>query len=365
MGQRWSTLKYGHLEESEYEEGESMSLSPEQSQATTEASSSVPVFDRGLCPACPNDIELSNLQSADALNVDARKKEKEACPKPAKVSTPHFSSVKGSSKDSEIVQVTPSVATCRLRPRKSALDHKLETCREALRGQFALGKLGTNSEAIQPPPLMSLAPASPSRNVANLMELTRNNACRGAMLSPLIAKVRGERKLQNHTSQQQYSPAQTLLLFQFDRKRKWSSGLPSLAFDCTSCPATHVKLRARTPLEKPSEGAVTEVVLDLGTGDAMVGRSVRKVIEGHKDSCKGHISRYIAAQRLYQIKYDNGNEESLEWLDLEPCLVAESDRGTHTAAAGGHGDGPRTRPRYKSVDELYAKHKIPSRRAGK
>jgi hypothetical protein len=53
----------------------------------------------------------------------------------------------------------------------------------------------------------------------------------------------------------------------------------SLAFDCTSFPATKVKLRARTPLERPSEGAVREVVLDLGTGDAMVGRSVKKNAE--------------------------------------------------------------------------------------
>ena len=65
-----------------------------------------------------------------------------------------------------------------------------------------------------------------------------------------------------------------------------------------------------------SEGAVTEVVLDLGTGDAMVGRSVRKVIEGHKDSCKGHISRYIAAQRLYQVALI-----SLRTLQPPPSLV--------------------------------------------
>lgn len=191
-------------------------------------------------------MQLSNLQSCEALDADAGKKE-EACPIPATLSTSHFSSVKGSLKDSEIVQVSPSIATCRLRSRKSALDHKLEPYKEALRGQIAIKKLEAKSVAMQPPPLMSLTP-SPSPGMANPTALAQTDIYEDAMVSPFVAKVRGERKLQAVASQPQYSPAQTLLLFQLDRKRKRPSGLPSLAFEC---PATHVKLRARTPLERP------------------------------------------------------------------------------------------------------------------
>jgi hypothetical protein len=50
-----------------------------------------------------------------------------------------------------------------------------------------------------------------------------------------------------------------------------------------------------------SEGAVREAVLDLGTGDAMVGRSVKRVVPGRQEFCKGRVSCYNAAQRLYQV----------------------------------------------------------------
>ena len=194
-------------------------------------------------------LQLSNLQSGGALNVDTRKEE-EACPLPATLSTSHFSSVKGFLKDSEIVQVSPSVAACRARPRKSTLEHKLEAYREALRGQLTIKQLGANAGAIQPPPLVSLVP-SPSPGVGKLTEPAPNDVYEEAMLSPIVAKVGSEGTLQTVASQPQYSPAQLLLLFRLDRKRKRSSGLPSLAFNCTSFPATNVKLRARTPLERP------------------------------------------------------------------------------------------------------------------
>lgn len=50
-----------------------------------------------------------------------------------------------------------------------------------------------------------------------------------------------------------------------------------------------------------SEGAVDAAVLDLGTGDAMVGRCVKKVVEGQRECCRGRVSRYNAARRLYQV----------------------------------------------------------------
>lgn len=57
----------------------------------------------------------------------------------------------------------------------------------------------------------------------------------------------------------------------------------------------------------------------------------------------GLITR-IPICRMLQIKYDDGKEEELEWLDLEPRLLI---KGT-----------AQTRPRYKNVDELvYAKPK--------
>jgi hypothetical protein len=46
---------------------------------------------------------------------------------------------------------------------------------------------------------------------------------------------------------------------------------------------------------------VREAVLDLGTGDAMVGRSVKRVVPGRQEFCKGRVSCYNAAQRLYQV----------------------------------------------------------------
>lgn len=60
----------------------------------------------------------------------------------------------------------------------------------------------------------------------------------------------------------------------------------------------------------------------------------------------------VAMYRMLQIKYDNGKEEALEWLDLEPCLTVDSNQATHPSA-GGLADAARIRPKYKSVDELY------------
>jgi len=46
-----------------------------------------------------------------------------------------------------------------------------------------------------------------------------------------------------------------------------------------------------------SKGIVArEAVLDLGTGDAMVGRSVKKVIKGQGECRRGHVSYYNVAQ---------------------------------------------------------------------
>lgn len=177
---------------------------------------------------------------------------KDACATPTLSTSHNFSSVKGSLKDSQ----------CRsLRPRKLALDRKLEAYREALHGKFAIRKLGANNNAgaaVQSPSLMS----SLTPDVVKLMELAQNNIIDEdeMLLSPLGArkvelgvKVGGKRKLQSTMSPlPPYSPAQTLLMFQLDRKRKRSAGLPSLAFDCTGCPAaTHGQLKARTPLERP------------------------------------------------------------------------------------------------------------------
>jgi hypothetical protein len=67
--------------------------------------------------------------------------------------------------------------------------------------------------------------------------------------------------------------------------------------------------------------------------------------------------------RMLQVKYDDGKEEALEWLDLEPCLMAVSNHKTDQNV-GGRGGSARTRPRYKSVDELYPKRKRPGKRVG-
>jgi len=49
--------------------------------------------------------------------------------------------------------------------------------------------------------------------------------------------------------QPQHSFAQKMLFFELDRKRKAPAGLPSLAVECIG--QTRLKLKARTPLEKP------------------------------------------------------------------------------------------------------------------
>jgi len=143
----------------------------------------------------------------------------------------HFSSVKGSLKDFE--------APCTLRPRKLALEYKVEAYREALHGQFSIRKLGANAGS------------------AKSMDVTKKAAGEDEMLhSPQkleghVMVGRKRKLLQSTVSQPPFSPAQTLLMFQLDPKRKRSAGLPSLAFDYAGCPATHTKQKARTPLERP------------------------------------------------------------------------------------------------------------------
>jgi hypothetical protein len=46
-----------------------------------------------------------------------------------------------------------------------------------------------------------------------------------------------------------HSSAQKMLFFELDRKRKAPAGLPSLAVECMG--SSRLKLKARTPLEKP------------------------------------------------------------------------------------------------------------------
>lgn len=172
-------------------------------------------------------MQLSNLQSGKAT-VDTARRAKDASATPT-VSTSHFSSVKGSLQD-------PEAPGCRVRPRKLALEHKLEAYREALHGHFAIRNLGA---AVPSPSLMSLAPSPLTPDVAKMMERTRNESGEDEMIlrSPVGAtghvKVGGKRKLLQSTvlSQPPFSPAaQTLLMFQLDPKRKRSAGLPSVAF---------------------------------------------------------------------------------------------------------------------------------------
>lgn len=74
-----------------------------------------------------------------------------------------------------------------------------------------------------------------------------------------------------------------------------------------------------------------------------------------------------------QIKYNNGKDEMMEWIDLEPCLVEQSkkiisapladqgDKGAHNLR-----QSLQNRPRFKKVEELvYTKRKGRGRRRKK
>lgn len=74
-----------------------------------------------------------------------------------------------------------------------------------------------------------------------------------------------------------------------------------------------------------------------------------------------------------QIKYNNGKDEMMEWIDLEPCLVEQSKK-TISAPLADQGDkgahnlrqSLQNRPRFKKVEELvYTKRKGRGRRRKK
>jgi len=123
----------------------------------------------------------------------------------------------------------------------------VEAYREALHGQFSIRKL----------------PGAKAGS-AKSMDVTQFNAAAGEEEMPLrhsppkleegpVMVGRKRKLLQSAVSRQPpFSPAQTLLLFQLDPKRKRSAGLPSLAWDYAGCTATHMQqTEAQTPLERP------------------------------------------------------------------------------------------------------------------
>jgi hypothetical protein len=98
-----------------------------------------------------------------------------------------------------------------------------------------------------------------------------------------------------------------------------------------------------------SQGGVTEV--SYGDGEALIGRSVVK-----KFSRKKYIGRIVAYDpntRWYKVVYEDGDEEELEWKELEPILVplngslpaASKKRSRPASVTGAKEKSPAKRPR--------------------
>ncbi|KAJ7521893.1 hypothetical protein O6H91_19G073200 [Diphasiastrum complanatum] len=104
--------------------------------------------------------------------------------------------------------------------------------------------------------------------------------------------------------------------------RRSSSGLDAAQVDS----GTRRSLRARsTPTKTEEELSVEQgqspdtVVPYLGDGAKLVGRKTRKDFGGKMFS--GEIIGYDPRAKYYKVRYEDGDEEELEWSEVEPTLV--------------------------------------------
>ncbi|KAG0579233.1 hypothetical protein KC19_4G083900 [Ceratodon purpureus] len=397
MGQTWSKFMPGHTEAGnsppvpETEIGPSQDPSAPQSEASTEASSSVPLYQGGPFSVAGADVELSSLKDdeSDEERDQERGKETQTTPTPTPSTSQHLSPLQAFLKGPEKAhlkksQASPSTA-CNRVPQKvfhrksrafkqprispppavSCLNqhHAPKLVPEAAK------RVRTQQESSTPSPSQFSPSQIPDEDALHLAEVDDDGETASQSLLP---EPEDDVKIESATEGEElmqplHSSSQKLLLFELDRKRKAPAGLPSLAVECMG--ASRMKLKARTSQEKSSEGGPRKTVVDLGGGEAAVGRRMKKVI-GSRGISEGHVASYDVFSRLYQIEYDNGKEETMEWLELEPCLVEQSKttsapveemKGTPTLRKS-----QRNAPRTKKVEEfVYTKRQVRGRRRKK
>ncbi|KAG0590680.1 hypothetical protein KC19_1G118800 [Ceratodon purpureus] len=352
MGQTWSKFMSGHMEAGSNdppvpEACSSPDPSGRQSQASTEASSSVPLYQGGPFSVAAADVELSSLkdEESDEERDQERGKETQTTPTPTPSTSQQLSPLQAFLKGPEKVhlkkssQASPSTA-CKYGPLKG-LDQKSRAFKQPrissppattrLQHQHHASKLDAEparkfraqQESSTPSPSQFSPSQVADEEVGLQLARMEDDEDEETASQSMLPETEDDLKVDSTKEgedfvQPPHSSAQKMLFFELDRKRKAPAGLPSLAVEYMG--SSRVKLKARTLLEKSSEGGARK---DLGAGESLVGRRVRKAV-GSRGISEGHVCSYDVSSRLYQIEYDNGKEEAMEWLDLEPCLIDQS-----------------------------------------
>ncbi|XP_024392408.1 uncharacterized protein [Physcomitrium patens] len=337
MGQTWSKFMSGHMDAGSNppapETCTAQEPSTEQSQASTEASSSVPIFQGGWFRVAVADVELSSLKGdekeSDEEHIQERRNERQTTPThstsqqlsplPAFKVPEKIHLKKSQSSASTAFKISNKKSRASKQPRISSSSavtrfqqhYAPKTDAEPAR------KLRTHQESLTPSP--SQFSQLPDEEALHLAQMEDEDEEEGTPSQAMLPEVENDVKIEPLKEEAQelmqplQSSAQKLLFFELDRKRKAPAGLPSLAIEYTG--SSHMKLKPRTLLEKPSEGGSRKIP---GGGEAPVGRRVRKTI-GNRGVAEGHVS-----SRVYETECDKQKEEAIEWLDPESYLVHQN-----------------------------------------
>jgi len=97
-------------------------------------------------------------------------------------------------------------------------------------------------------------------------------------------------------------------------------------------------------------------VLDLGTGKLMLGAHVNKRFEDSTFKM-GRVISYDESPKLYKVQYTDKTSELLEWLDLEPILLYEQQKGSILYRNITDTRSPSRWPKQRSLNQLIVRSK--------